>query len=120
MIAWLLALLASWEIAAADVITRDHGVTRFNGQIVEHHRLQVRSYNPPRYDRQIRVVTHPSLAHLNQTYVALGRGSSGVLAFSDIDGSVCEVHIVDPAVDYQATLIGHEMMHCIYGIWHMP
>lgn len=30
----------------------------------------------------------------------------------------CEVHIMDPAADYQPEWIGHEIAHCIYGRWH--
>lgn len=31
---------------------------------------------------------------------------------------VCEVHTLDPAVNYQPAIAGHEMLHCFYGAWH--
>lgn len=37
--------------------------------------------------------------------------------FPRADG-VCEVHILDPSINYQPAIAGHEMLHCFYGAWH--
>jgi hypothetical protein len=43
-----------------------------------------------------------------------------VAAFSSIrptDGR-CKVYMIDPKVRYDPQWIGHEFVHCVYGIWH--
>jgi hypothetical protein len=30
----------------------------------------------------------------------------------------CTIYMLDPKVKYQPEFIGHEFVHCIYGIWH--
>lgn len=43
-----------------------------------------------------------------------------VAAFSIIRNNdpTCTLYIIDPKVSYQPEYIGHEFVHCIYGIWH--
>lgn len=33
-------------------------------------------------------------------------------------GLICEKHIVDPAIRYMPSQIGHEDVHCMKGEWH--
>lgn len=30
----------------------------------------------------------------------------------------CEIHIVDPAIEYRPETFGHEVTHCLYGSFH--
>lgn len=30
----------------------------------------------------------------------------------------CTVYMLDPKIKYQPEYIGHEFVHCIYGVWH--
>ena len=30
----------------------------------------------------------------------------------------CTIYMLDPKVKYQPEFIGHEFVHCIYGVWH--
>lgn len=76
---------------------------------------------------QANVVEHKSLNDLQRYYSATTNksandGSKSVQAFTlytYANGhSKCEIHIVDPAVDYMPEFIGHELVHCIHGRFH--
>jgi len=43
-----------------------------------------------------------------------------VAAFSVIrlNDDKCTIYMLDPKVSYQPEYIGHELVHCIYGVWH--
>jgi hypothetical protein len=43
-----------------------------------------------------------------------------VAAFSTIrlNDPKCKIYMIDPKVHYEPEFIGHELVHCIYGIWH--
>lgn len=43
-----------------------------------------------------------------------------VAAFSVIrnEDETCTIYMIDPKVNYKPELIGHELVHCIYGMWH--
>lgn len=43
-----------------------------------------------------------------------------VAAFSTIRMSEtrCTIYMLDPKISYQPEFIGHELVHCIYGVWH--
>ena len=43
-----------------------------------------------------------------------------VAAFSVIrnDDPTCTIYMVDPKNKYEPEYIGHEFVHCIYGVWH--
>jgi hypothetical protein len=43
-----------------------------------------------------------------------------VAAFAVISekDTTCTIYIMDPKVSYQPEFIGHELVHCIYGVWH--
>ena len=30
----------------------------------------------------------------------------------------CTIYAIDPKVNYQPEWIGHELVHCVYGVWH--
>lgn len=47
---------------------------------------------------------------------------SSVAAFSSLfppDFNYCEIHMIDPEVDYMPEYVGHEFLHCFYGQWHL-
>lgn len=31
---------------------------------------------------------------------------------------VCEIHTLDPEIQLETAIIGHELLHCFYGTWH--
>lgn len=31
---------------------------------------------------------------------------------------ICTIHILDPGLNYQPEVIGHEVSHCLYDEWH--
>jgi hypothetical protein len=43
-----------------------------------------------------------------------------VAAFSIIRKSdpKCTIYMIDPKNKYEPEFIGHELVHCIYGVWH--
>ena len=43
-----------------------------------------------------------------------------VAAFSVLrkDDLTCTIYMVDPKVSYEPEFFGHELVHCIYGVWH--
>lgn len=43
-----------------------------------------------------------------------------VAAFSVIrtNDPKCTIYMIDPKNKYQPEFIGHELAHCIYGVWH--
>lgn len=68
----------------------------------------------------ISVVEHPSLTDLRRSAPAAAQLHSDreLMAYSILNGDRCEVHIVDPAVQYAPEWMGHEFTHCVYGRWH--
>jgi hypothetical protein len=43
-----------------------------------------------------------------------------VAAFSVIrlNDNKCTIYMIDPKNKYEPEFIGHEFVHCIYGVWH--
>lgn len=43
-----------------------------------------------------------------------------VMAFSTIrkNDTTCTIYMIDPKVKYGPEWYGHELVHCIYGVWH--
>jgi hypothetical protein len=43
-----------------------------------------------------------------------------VAAFSVIrmNDPKCTIYMIDPKNKYEPEFIGHELVHCIYGVWH--
>lgn len=46
--------------------------------------------------------------------------ASKVAAFSVIrmNDPKCTIYMIDPKNKYEPEFIGHELVHCIYGVWH--
>ena len=46
--------------------------------------------------------------------------AKNVAAFSVIrmNDSKCTIYMIDPKNKYEPEFIGHEFVHCIYGVWH--
>jgi hypothetical protein len=46
--------------------------------------------------------------------------SKDVAAFAIIrmNDPKCTIYMIDPKVKYEPEFIGHELVHCIYGVWH--
>lgn len=71
----------------------------------------------------ITIITHQSetelLAAMPADTKQLMRAENRTLhAWSKINGNRCEVHVVDPRVNYMPEYIGHEITHCLYGQFH--
>ena len=46
--------------------------------------------------------------------------AKNVAAFSIIrkNDTKCTIYMIDPKNKYEPEFIGHEFVHCIYGVWH--
>ena len=55
-----------------------------------------------------------------RTNVAGEISPKDVAAFAVIrlNDTKCTIYMLDPKVNYQPEFIGHEFVHCIYGVWH--
>ncbi len=56
-----------------------------------------------------------------RTGQAVGKISpKNVAAFAVIrnNDTKCTIYMLDPKVKYEPEYIGHELVHCIYGVWH--
>lgn len=76
-----------------------------------------------RLNLNVRIVVHPDLAALRKAAydAGLSGDSDTPLAWSKINtnpNAPCEIHIIDPNKDGTRRVIGHELLHCIYGRWH--
>lgn len=67
-------------------------------------------------DRTITVKLYPSQEAMQAAY--RGTPPERLAGFSNFNPRTCTIHIVDPAVRYKPTIMGHELNHCIYGDWH--
>ena len=69
----------------------------------------------------VSVVTYPSFPALragaNRLGVKAGEGKR-LMAFALATSTRCEMHVVEPSIDYQPQWIGHEFVHCIRGRFH--
>lgn len=78
-----------------------------------------------RNDFQVEVVLVQSAAEM-QTLIMNKKNIQGtvepknVAAFSTIrlNDTKCTIYMIDPKVHYEPEFIGHELVHCIYGVWH--
>lgn len=78
-------------------------------------------FEKPEYynkDIKVSVVYYPSLKDLQEYYASKTGHPKDIKAFTFIHRNECEIHIVDPLVDYEPEFMGHEFYHCIYGNWH--
>lgn len=68
----------------------------------------------------VSIVTHETVADLRAAAppAATVGEDHDLMAWSEIRGSRCEIHVVDPAVAYQPEWLGHELAHCVWGRWH--
>ena len=43
-----------------------------------------------------------------------------VAAFSVLnkENTDCDIYMLDPKVSYEPEFYGHELVHCVYGVWH--
>lgn len=41
-----------------------------------------------------------------------------LMAWGELRGSACTIHIISPEVAYEPEWLGHELAHCIWGRWH--
>jgi hypothetical protein len=110
------------QVAPEPTPPGDDGIPRaINGQIIDTHQWWNVEFE--KYDRPIKIVVYPTYEALRKSYEKIHPKSKGdgILGFSEPwKEEKCTLHIVDPKVEYQAAILGHEMMHCIYGAWHDP
>jgi len=69
----------------------------------------------------VNIVTHKDIWSLRSAAVfwAPNLEPSQIRAFSFVQrNGTCVIHIIDPEVDYQPEIIGHEFAHCAYGSFH--
>jgi hypothetical protein len=67
----------------------------------------------------IAIIEHKTRKDLLNAWIAAGMPRVEDLgAWSQSRKGLCIIHIMDPKVVYEPELLGHEMMHCIYGNFH--
>lgn len=77
-----------------------------------------------RNSMQLNIVLVQSQKELESKLSAVGGSvESGreVAAFSVYSETtpLCTIYMIDPKVSYQPEWYGHELVHCIYGKWHV-
>ena len=70
-------------------------------------------------DIRVRMVYYDDLDDLQLEADIRGFADSQlIMAFAQSDREYCEIHTMDPEVEYKPERYGHELMHCIHGNWH--
>ena len=70
-------------------------------------------------DVKLKVVYYDSIEELQlEAQIKEFTFWSEILAFSEVTDNYCEVHMVDPEVEYRPERLGHEITHCLHGNWH--
>ena len=71
-------------------------------------------------DIRVRMVYYDDLDELQLEADIRGfADSQHIMAFAQSDRKYCEIHTMDPEVEYKPERYGHELMHCIHGNWHL-
>ena len=73
----------------------------------------------------VKIVLMPSAAALSaeiakRNHIQGTVTAKNVAAFSVLrkDDLTCTIYMVDPKISYEPEFFGHELVHCIYGVWH--
>jgi len=70
-------------------------------------------------DVRVRMVYYDDLSELQLEADIRGfTDSKHIMAFAEADRKYCEIHTMDPEIEYKPERYGHELMHCIHGNWH--
>lgn len=77
-----------------------------------------------RTDIQVKIVLVQNQNEMTKLLEEHGRtpaAGNQVAAFSSLskETSECTIYMIDPKLSYQPEFIGHELVHCIYGNWHV-
>ena len=100
------------------------GLLGFSGLVLSLNPQAVDGYvfeNKEFTNRNIRVTMYyyDSLESLRlEAQIREYSGFEQLLAFAEGDDMYCEIHTVDPKIDYRPERYGHELMHCVHGNWH--
>ena len=71
------------------------------------------------YDIRVRMVYYSNISELQlEANIRKFANSDQLLAFAISQDNYCEIHSIDPMIDYKPERYGHELMHCIHGNWH--
>lgn len=115
----LVALLLMGTIVAKSNATMFFGT--IGGPATDGEYFQKKEYSHEQ-DVEMSFVVHRSWRSLRQSAIEHKiPHASTVKAFSIIkaaDTKVCQVHFLDPAVEYMPEYLGHEITHCLYGRFH--
>jgi hypothetical protein len=69
----------------------------------------------------VKIVEHPNIWSLRSAAIfwapSLNAEVLAGFSYTQQNGT-CVIHIIDPEVDYQPEIIGHEFAHCAYGSFH--
>ena len=70
-------------------------------------------------DVRVRMVYYDDLSELQlEAEIREFENSESIMAFAFSDRKYCEIHAMDPEIEYKPERYGHELMHCIHGNWH--
>lgn len=65
----------------------------------------------------VEIVTYPSVTELRKAFPGL-TNENELMGWGIVKGNTCQMHVVEPNVNYQPEWIGHEFTHCIRGRFH--
>lgn len=80
-------------------------------------------FGPAEYKKdtvEVTLITHASKEEFDREASRQRVPGENVVAFAILypSSNRCEVHIIDPMVEYVPEFAGHEFYHCFYGAWH--
>jgi len=71
------------------------------------------------HEVRVRMVYYRNITELQlEANIRKFTNSDQLLAFAISQENYCEIHTIDPMVEYRPERYGHELMHCIHGNWH--
>lgn len=104
-------------------ITISHPESNYSDVYVETIPLALDGYwmeetKEPQKKINIKIQYYESKSDLRTSYVGDVPYGKQVMAYAQFNNETCVIHIVDPRVDYEPEIWGHEFLHCLLGNWH--
>lgn len=70
---------------------------------------------------QVKLVTFKNREEFKAEARKRGIKNDSIAAFSVLSTKKdeCTIYIIDPLTKFNPEMVGHEMLHCFYGQWHL-
>lgn len=68
----------------------------------------------------VNIITYKTRSELRKDATKVGETNPRLAAWTDIHPpyNECTIHMLDPAVNYEPEIFGHELVHCMRGQFH--